>query len=98
MTRLEALLYLRANPRHHVTYSDRPGPGYPWSEHVVGIVDGELAEPHPTDPLGGWVSAPEAEYHARRSRHDIRLGPDDALPDDALTEMDRDALSDWNSD
>ena len=64
MDRTEAVALLAANPSAPVTFSDRPGPGFPAVRRRAWLDEGGvLVMSHPTDPKAQPIAAPaDADY------------------------------------
>lgn len=58
MSRTEAIALLTATPTACVYFRDRPLVGGEWISVPVRLEDGELVQPHPTDPRGPAIAAP----------------------------------------
>lgn len=57
MTAAQAITFLTAHPERRVQYTAR-NPGRPYERVVCRLEDGELVQPHPTDPQRGPIEAP----------------------------------------
>ena len=74
--RKTAIKILADEPRANVYFSTRDATGQWYQQVPVSLVEGELVQPHPTDPKRGSIAVP-AEVTTFKRDGDVPVEPDD---------------------